>query len=141
MWICLKKTLIHRLYEALNSRNLDVLDELFAENYISHANPPRPDLVGVKDSKELLANYLSAFPDLHVSVEEILADGDAVAYRWILEGTHTGSNLILPIPATGKKVTIIGCSLLHVKDGKFVDEWEYWDQTALLEQLGVMSPA
>jgi steroid delta-isomerase-like uncharacterized protein len=134
------KAMVYRVYEAINNRNLDILDELHSQNFVSYANPPRLDKVGLEQSKKFLADILSSFPDLHTSIEEILVEGDAIAYRWVLKATHTGFSPSLPIPPTGKEVTLIGCSLLHVKDGKFVDEWEYWDQTALLEQLGVLPP-
>ena len=134
------KNMVNRYFDALNNQNLDALDELFVENYVSHENPPRPDGIGVEQFKKFIASFYSSYPDAHFTVEEILIDGDAIAIRWRCEATHTGPTPNLHIPPTGKKVFIIGCTIEHVKNGKFFDEWGFWDQSALLEQLGVLPP-
>jgi len=134
------KNMVKRYFDALNSKNLDALDELFEKDYVSHENPPRPDGIGVEQFKKFMSDFYSSYPDGHFTVEEILVDGNAVVVRWRCDATHTGPTPSLHIPATGKKIVIIGCTVEHVRNGKFYDEWGYWDQSALLEQLGVLSP-
>jgi steroid delta-isomerase-like uncharacterized protein len=130
--------MIQRYFDALNTKNLDYLDEFYEENYVSHENPPRPDGVGDDKFKEFMTNLYSAYSDAHFTLEEMLVDGDTVVARWRFDGTHTGPSLNLNIPATGKKIVIIGCGIYHIRNGKVYDEWGYWDQSALLEQLGIL---
>lgn len=76
---------------------------------------------------------LDAFPDLQVSVEGILAEGDQVAVRWSAEGTHRGQ--LLSIPATGQPVTLRGMTWLRLSDGRIVEGWDAWNQGRLMNEL------
>ena len=133
--------LVHRLFDGLNRRNLDVIDECCTADYISHDNPPRPDSIGPAQSKSFMEAFFTAYPDAHFTIEEILVSGDTTAVRWHYEATHTGATPAMKIAPTGKKVYLMACSVYHLKDGKIAEEWMYTDQTALLEQLGVLPAA
>jgi steroid delta-isomerase-like uncharacterized protein len=74
-----------------------------------------------------------AFPDLQVSVEGILAEGDQVAVRWSAEGTHRGQ--LLGISATGQPVTLRGMTWLRLSDGRIVEGWDAWNQGRLMNEL------
>ena len=132
------KNNIHRLFEAINQHNLDVYDELYQDNCVFHGTPPMPDSVGLEPQKEYMKAFFAAYPDAHFTMEEILISGDSIATRWRYEATHTGETPARRIPPTGKKVVVTACSVNHVKDGKITDEWIYTDQSALLQQLGVL---
>lgn len=80
--------------------------------------------------------YRAAFPDLHVQIEDQLAEGDRVATRWTGTGTHNGE--LAGIPATGKQVTLPGMEIVRIADGKLVEGWEGYDSGTLMRQLGVM---
>jgi predicted ester cyclase len=81
-----------------------------------------------------MAGLLRAFPDLHLTIEDQLVEGDRVAFRWSATGTHTGP--LGAAPPTGKSVALDGLILDRLADGKVVERWEQWDQSLMLQQLG-----
>jgi predicted ester cyclase len=89
---------------------------------------------GVGPWKELMAGLLNAFPDLHVTVEDQLVQGDRVAFRWRATGTHTGA--LGAAPPTGKQIALDGLIIDRVVDGRVQERWEQWDQSLMLQQLG-----
>ena len=81
--------------------------------------------------------YVTAFPDLHLDIEQILAAGDShVVIRWRLRGTHLGP--LSDIPATGRKASNQGCTVMEVKNNKVAHAWVYFDNAHLLRQIGVL---
>jgi predicted ester cyclase len=82
----------------------------------------------------MMAGFLRAFPDLHITIEEQLVQGDHVAFRWRATGTHTGP--LGAAPPTGKSVVLDGLILDRVAEGKVRERWEQWDQSRMLQQLG-----
>ena len=80
------KTIIRRLFEAINNQDLPLLDELIAPNYLRHAR----QLEGLEDLKRILTITYKGFPDLRVTIKDIIAEGDKVWVRIKLTGTHTG---------------------------------------------------
>ena len=80
--------------------------------------------------------YVSAFPDLHFTLDETLADGDSVVTRWTATGTQRG--ILMGIPPTNRATVTRGCTVAHCKGGKVVHDWIYWDTGNLLRQLGVL---
>ena len=77
---------------------------------------------------------------LRISYDEMVGEGDTIAYRYTWQGKHTGLSPSLPIPPTGKEVTLVGCIVVHIADGKIVEEFEYSDYLGFLQQLGVVPP-
>lgn len=126
------------LVEAWNKGNLDGLDELYAADFVRH-RPPLSDVEGLEAFKEYIVGFRSAFPDLRVTYDEMILDGDTFATRWTVRGTHTGPGA-LPFPPTGKQMTLLGCLVVHMEEGKFVEEWQYADFLGMLQQLGVVPP-
>jgi steroid delta-isomerase-like uncharacterized protein len=120
----------------MNQRNLAALDEFVTEDMIDHQVPPGfPP--GIEGKRQFLGMLLNAFPDLHITIEgDLIAEGDYVAERWTLEGTHQGE--LTGIPATGKRVKVAGMSISRLVDGKQVEHWSVMDQFGLLQQLGVI---
>jgi len=131
------KAIVRRLFTELwNNGNLLVADELFAPNY-AHYDPPTPDFGRGPDSeKKRAALYRTAFPDLHLTIEDVIAEGETVMTRWSCRGTHKGDlNGIAP---TGKHITITGLTVARVSNGKIVEGYVNWDALGLMQQLGVV---
>jgi steroid delta-isomerase-like uncharacterized protein len=131
------KAIVRRLFTELwNNGNLSVADEVFAPNY-AHYDPSTPDFGRGPDSeKKRAALYRTAFPDLHLTIEDVIAEGETVMTRWSCRGTHNGDlNGIAP---TGKHITITGLTVARVSNGKIVEGYVNWDALGLMQQLGVV---
>ena len=130
------KALIQRFVEeAFNNGNVDVADEVYASIFIAH-DPTIPEGQGSPEQvKQFVSTYLSAFPDGHTTVEDMISDGEKVAYRWTFRGTHQGE--LMGIPPTGKQVTITGITINRLSGGKVEEQWNSFDQLGMLQQLGV----
>lgn len=132
------KNVVRRLFEEVwNKGNLPVADELFAQNY-SHHDSSTPEFGrGPESEKKRAALYRNAFPDVRLTVEDIIAEGETVTARWSCKGTHKGDlNGIAP---TGKQFTISGISVARFTSGKISESWVNWDALGLMQQLGVVA--
>jgi steroid delta-isomerase-like uncharacterized protein len=123
--------------EVVNKRNLAVIDELFATNFVDHSAVP-----GIAADREGLKQYFamvhSAFPDFHSTLEDMFAEGDKVVQRFTARGTHQGE--FMGIAPTGKQVTIPGIAIHRITDGKIVENWVNMDMLSMMQQLGVIPP-
>lgn len=125
--------------EAWNKGNIDALDELYAANFVGHsASPSFPDIEGLKAQKEFVQDTRNTYPDFHITIDEITIEGDTVASRWTWQGTHKGQSARLPVPPTGKQVTVSGCNVGHMQGGKLVEDWNFADLFGMMQQLGVV---
>ncbi|MCJ7582556.1 MAG: ester cyclase [Candidatus Aminicenantes bacterium] len=131
----LKAKVRQEIDEAWNNGSLDVLDEFYSADFVYHV-PPQPDIVGLEAYKQFIIENRIAYPDLKLTIKEIIVEGDTLAMRWTYEGTQDGPSPTLGIPATGKHVTFSGCVVGHQVDGKIVETWNYVDWLGLLTQLG-----
>ena len=131
------KALVRRYREAHNANNLALLDEIVATDIKSHTSIPGfpPGLEGGKKAHQM---FLAAFPDGHVTTEDVITEGDKVVERFSFKGTNTGS--FMGAPATGKKVTSSGMSVFRIANGKIVEHWGNRDDLGMLQQLGVIIP-
>lgn len=120
--------------ESLNRGDVSAADAVFAPDCVVHITGVAEPLRGIGPWKELMAGFLRAFPDLHLTIEDQLVEGDRVAFRWHATGTHTGP--LGEAAPTGKSVVIDGLILDRLADGKVIERWEQWDQSLMLEQLG-----
>ena len=129
------KALIRGSYAAISSGNLDEVAQLAAPDYVDHAAPPGlpPGPEGVKQS---LTMFRTAFPDLEIQAEDLIADGDKVAARVVIRGTQHGD--FQGIPATGKQVTVTGIELFRIANGKIAERWAEVDRLSMLQQLGAI---
>jgi steroid delta-isomerase-like uncharacterized protein len=130
------KIVITRLFEEiLNRRKLDLLDDIVAADYVDHyplaGRPPGPARVRLQ-----MQNLFASFPDVDYSLEDLVAEGDLVAARYVLNGTHEGE--FMGIEATGKRVTVRGMDFFRVSGGLIAEYWECLDKLSLLRQLGVI---
>ena len=126
---------IERDLEIWNEGNLAVVDEDYDPDYTRHYVDIFEDFVGIDVFKKWITDVRTAFPDFHITIEgEIIVKADKIVSRWIAEGTNIGS--FLGLPPTGKKVQFFGVNILHIVNGKVVEEWLYFNQASLLQQLG-----
>jgi len=131
------KTIARRqVEEAFNEGKLGVIDELIAPSFVNH-DPATPEPIrGPEDFKEFVKTYRSAFPDLRVTIEDQIAEGDKVVSRWSARGTQKGE--LLGMPASGKQATVTGISIDKIEGGKIVESWNNWDTLGMLQQLGAI---
>lgn len=135
------KQLVSRFVEELwNERRLDVADEIFAENCVTHQlrSGMPVDVVrrGPEAIKEHVAGWIVSFPDLRFSIEQMLSEGDRVMMQLLMEGTHQGA--WLGIPASGKKIQIRMFTVHRVAQGKIVEDWVLVESLGFFQQLGVI---
>ena len=131
------KTIVRRLLEELwNQGNLSVADEFFASTYVHH-DASTPDVGrGPESEKKRATLYRTAFPDLHLTIEDVIAEGETVMTRWSCRGTHKGDlNGMAP---TGKPITVSGVTVARVSNGKIAEGYVNWDALGLMQQLGVV---
>ena len=116
--------------------NLDVADELFAPDYVGHDPASLEDIRGPEGVKEFGSMYRNAFPDVQLSVQEQVAEGDMVATRWIASATHQGD--LMGIAPTGNRVTVAGTSVERIVDGKIEETWDNYDALGMMQQIGAI---
>ena len=132
------KAIIRRLFEAVNKRDLALLDELMAPDYVDHALQLR----GLEANKQAFLQTYKGFTDWHETVEDIIAEGDKVWVHFKVEGTHTGvwKFFGISLAPTGKKITYTGVGMWRIVDGKVVERKSVRDMLDFLRQLGVIEP-
>ena len=112
---------VRYMEEAFNQRKFEVLDEIFSAELMQRIGPS-------------VVPFLTAFPDWHGTVDDIIAEGDTVVNRWTGHGTHLVE--LMGIPATGKPVTLNGITIFRIAGDKIVEEWTQADQLSMMQQLG-----
>ncbi len=129
------KALARRAWEVVfNQRNLDALYEFYAADAVWHQ--PDQDLQGLEEVKQWLARPFGAFPDLNVTVNDVIAEGDKVVIRYTSRGTHQGETGGLGSP-TGKEIELEGIAIHRLEGSKIVEFWDRFDTLSLLQQLGL----
>ena len=132
------KAQVRRVIEEIYNRgDLAVVDELAASDLVIHASSQ--DIRGRDGAKQYVAALRAGFPDLHLTVEDQVAEGDMVVTRWTARGTHTGA--FQGIPAKGKAIRVAGTDIDRIIDGKTVECWAHVDELGLMQQLGVVAAA
>jgi predicted ester cyclase len=127
------------LIEALNARDLTLWSRHLSEDYAAE----HPGVSVLLDKRRSIAyhqRFLTAFPDIRFEALGVLAEGDRVLVQWTASGTHTERLATVTgetIPPTRRRVRVSGAMLAEVRDGEVVRGWFYWDQLALLAQLGI----
>jgi steroid delta-isomerase-like uncharacterized protein len=125
-----------RFYEEVwNRGNGDVAFEVFADDYVRHDLRPTRAIPGPAGQKAIAADFRRAFPDLRMTVDLVLAEGDLVAARWTTSGTHTGA--WGGVEPTGRSMTFSGVNVFRFANGKVVELWNHRDDLGLMQQLGV----
>jgi len=132
------KALVRRFYEEIDKGNIDVLDELVAEDYMDHNPPPFPDLApGREGLKQAFRMFLKATPGYH-RIEEQIAEDDKVVTRMTSLGKHEGDLPGAPRTANDLKMTSI--TIHRIANGKLAEKWSDKDTLGFLQQIGVLPP-
>ena len=129
------KAIVSRLFEELNKGNLDILDQIFAPDFVNHHPAPGmpPDKEGVK---QFIVTMHNTFSDYKWNVEDLIAEGDKVVYRFNMQGTDTGG--LMGMPPTGRKVVAEAIGIQRFANGKVVERWNIADSLGMLQQLGII---
>jgi predicted ester cyclase len=130
------KALVRRFYAEIDKGNIDVLDELVAENYIDHNPPPLPGLApGREGLKQAFRMFWTATPGHH-QIEDQIAEGDKVVTRMTSYGKHEGD---LPgAPRTGNDLRMTSITIHRIANGKLVEKWSEKDSIGFLQQIGAI---
>ena len=130
-------SLLHRWFdEVWNQKREDAIDEMMAEDVVVHGLGPEP-IVGRENFKPFFRSFSSAFPDIQVTVEDALTDGNRMSCRCTVRGTHTGEGL--GFPPTNQPVEFTGGGMCIVEDGKFKEVWNEFDFMKMNTQMGILS--
>jgi steroid delta-isomerase-like uncharacterized protein len=130
------KAIVRRFWGVWEEGNIDLVDELLAPDYFNHT-PASPDqATGPEGVKGVVAMFRSAIPDLRVVVEDMIAEGEKVAVRYRLEGTHEGE--LFGVPPTGQRLSIKSIAVERVSDGRIREHWRVTDSLDMMQQLGVI---
>jgi steroid delta-isomerase-like uncharacterized protein len=121
-----------------NEGNMDLADQVYAPDVVRHDYGANKDIVGLDGQKELIAENRTAFPDLILTIDEMIFEGGVVAMRWTLSGTNTGP--LVDTPPTGNKMQLRGISIVHTIEGKATEIWDVYNQMDMLQQLGLFPP-
>ncbi len=133
------KASVRRYFEeVLNQGNLALANELNAPDWVYH-DPAVPDVRTLEDYKQWFTEIRNAFPDFHVTIEDLVAEEDEVTVRYTWRGTNTGQIVRpMPIPATGRPVTATGMSIVRFAGSKGAEVWNQTDSLGLFQQLGLI---
>jgi len=130
------KATIRRLFdEFYNAGDVDVADKIFASTAVIH-DPATGDRSGIDGLKQRHHAQLTVTPDFHMTLEDMMAEGDKVAYRWTMTGTDASG--FMGRPPTNKFTTLIGITIVRFEGSKIVEGWHNYDMLGLLQQLGVI---
>ena len=126
------KQVLARGFAAMNAGDLDTLMASLAPDYVNYAFP---DAHGPEAMRAVLQSFYDGFPDMQIDVQEMVAEGNTVASRGVMRGTHRGA--FMGIPATGKPVEISYIDLWRFVDGKATENWVQMDMLGMMQQIGV----
>jgi steroid delta-isomerase-like uncharacterized protein len=130
------KSIVRRwVEEGWNKGNLTVVDQVYAPDYVQHESSPMP-VTSSEALKQYVAGYRTAFPDLHATIDDLIAEGDKVVWRFTSTGTHDGP--FMGIPPTGKHGVVPGIVIFRLENSRIAEAWVNIDALSLLQQLGVI---
>jgi steroid delta-isomerase-like uncharacterized protein len=131
------QTLVRSAIEQIYNRgNLNLADEIAASHYVAHDSTFTDTGTGSMGLKNHAKALRTAFPDLHLNIEDMHSDGETVTTRLTAQGTHKGT--LLNVRATGRSVTTTGILVSHVTNGKLTETFMNWDALGVLQQLGAV---
>jgi steroid delta-isomerase-like uncharacterized protein len=131
------KQVVHQFFDAYNRQDVERMSQWVSSNtnYFFHL-PGMPFPMDWNGRKQFVAAAIKAFPDIDHHILDIVAEGDKVAVRFNITGTHKGE--LQGIPPTGKEVSIDGMDFLTIIDGKIAEEWLNSDMMGLMQQIGAI---
>ena len=132
------KAVVRRWFDEVWNQGREAsVDELFSADAVAHGlGDSEADVHGPEEFKPFVANIRAAIPDTRIQIDDMLSEGDRVAVRVTLKGTHTGEGL--GVPPTGRRVSIQGIIIARFVAGRMVEAWNSYDQLGLLRQVGAL---
>ena len=128
------KAIARRAFEEILSQgHFELAEQLYAKDFVNHGIHRD---VSLEEDQTALRGWHEAFPDVVVTAEKLMAEGDLVTVYWIARGTNTGAGNGLP--ATGKRAELAGITIWRIVDGKIKEEWSAFDQLSMMQQLGLL---
>ena len=119
--------------EVFNKGNMKAVDEFMSANFVEH-DPFPGQGPGLQGFKQGLTAFRQAFPDLHIGIDDMIADGEKVVIRSTMKGTHKGT--FMNMPPTGKQISVEGIDIVRISGGKAVEHWGLLDALTMMQQLG-----
>ncbi len=130
------KALVRRVIEEVwNEGDLQAVGRYFADDYVDHTPLPG-QAPGREGYKQAVALIREAFPDLHLTLEDVVAEEAKVSFRYVMSGTHRGE--FLGVVPTGRAFSVVGMIFARIEEGKFTDRWALLDTLGLMQQLGAI---
>jgi predicted ester cyclase len=126
------EAVVRACFEHASRGDFDALDEIVAPDYVLHPE----DVRGAEGLKDMVEGYRSALSGLRVTIDQQLSEGDHVATRFTIRGTHDGD--LMGVAPTGKDVAFTGITISRCEGGRIVEEWEITDAVGLLGQIGAL---
>jgi steroid delta-isomerase-like uncharacterized protein len=128
------KNLALRSWEIVNQRNPDLIEEFYSPDFVWHE--PDQDIRGYEQAKQFVSSFFGAFPDISITVDDVLAEGDQAVSRYTIRGTHQGETEEFG-PPTGRQFELQGITIHRFENDEIVEEWERYDNLSVLQQLGL----
>jgi len=130
------KDVVRRFWGVWEDGNIGLVDELLAPDYVNHS-PGMPDQpTGPEGVKAVVSMFRTGMPDLRIVIDDMIAEGDKVAVRYTIEGTHEGH--LFGVPPTGQRVSIESFTVERVSDGRIREHWRVTDTLDMMQQLGAI---
>lgn len=117
-----------------NKHNINMIDETYLPNFTQHGGGP--DLKSAAELKAFVADYLKAFPDLTFTIEDLVAEGDRVVWRFLATATHQGP--LMSIPPTGRTASVTGIVVFRIANDRIAEGWLNLDVLTMLQQIGAI---
>jgi steroid delta-isomerase-like uncharacterized protein len=128
------KALARRWFdEVWNARREDVIHQLAHPDVVTHGIGENNVTGGIEQFLPFWRRFLDTFPDLKITVEDVLAEADKTAVRLVAEGTHTGA--AMGVPPTQKRVRMTGLILIRWQDGQIIEAWNEFDAWGMMQQI------
>jgi steroid delta-isomerase-like uncharacterized protein len=124
-----------RSWEIVNQRDPDLIEEIYPPDFVWHE--PDQDIRGYEQARQFVSTFFTALPDINITVEDVIAEGDKAVTRYTIRGTHQGETEDFG-PPTGRQMELKGITIHRFEDGKIVEEWERYDNLSVLQQLGLV---
>ena len=129
------KALARRSWEEIvNERNPDAIEEIYPSDLVWHE--PDGDIQGYEQARQFVSTFFRGFPDINITVEDVIAEGEQVVTRYTIRGTHQGETDEFG-PPTEKQMELKGITIHRFEGGKIVEEWESYDNLSMMQQLGL----
>jgi steroid delta-isomerase-like uncharacterized protein len=133
------RTIVRRYAEEVwNQGRIDAVDRYIASDYVRHDPGLPAEVRGREGIAQLVPMYRAAFPDIHFTAADVVAEADRVVVRWDVRGTHQGE--LMGIAPTGREVRLTAIEIFRLANGKIAEQWVLVDNLGMLQQLGVFPP-